>query len=272
MAKKKIIKKLWGGRFKKEIDPEILDFTKSISFDKELSLYDIEGSIAHAKMLGKCNIITKKESFLLIKGLLSIKKKLSRIKIDEENNEDIHTAITNLLKKEIGKVADKLHTARSRNDQIVLDVRMYCKKETKEIMGEIKDLQICFLKGAKKFKKSTTMPSYTHFKNAQCILFSHQLLAYIEMLQRDKDRLIDALKRVDLMPLGSVAHRGSTLPIDRFYVAKLLRFSKVSSNSIDSVSDRDFVIEILSDLEFYPCIYRELRRILLFGQAMNLIL
>ena len=242
-------KKMWGGRFKKELDPDILDFTKSISFDKRLAPYDIKGSIAHAKMLGKCNIIIKKESVLLIKGLTSIKNKLSRnkIKIDEKN-EDIHTAITNLLRKEVGRVAEKLHTARSRNDQVVLDVRMYCKDELREIINKIKDLQICFLRGAKKFKKSTTMSSYTHLKNAQCILFSHQLLAYIEMLQRDKERLMDALKRVDMMTLGSVANRGSTLPIDRFYVAKLLAFSKVSNNSIDSVSDRDFIIEILSCL------------------------
>lgn len=242
-------KKLWGGRFKKPLDKEILHFTKSISFDKELALYDIDGSIAHAKMLGKCNIINKSESLKLVKGLLSLKKKLlgKRIKIDEDE-EDIHTAITNLLNKEVGKVADKLHTARSRNDQVALDTRMYCKSELKGIINKIKDLQICFLAGAKKFRKSTTIPSYTHLKNAQCILLSHQLLAYIEMLERDSQRLADAFERVDIMPLGSVANRGSTLPIDRFYVAKLLGFSKVSNNSIDSVSDRDFVIEVLSDL------------------------
>jgi argininosuccinate lyase len=242
-------KKLWGGRFKKPIDEDILDFTKSISFDKKLAVYDIIGSIAHAKMLGKCNIITKKESVLLVNGLLTIKNKLSKNKIRiDEKEEDIHTAITNLLIKYIGKVANKLHAARSRNDQVALDTKMYCKEELKEVIIKIKDLQLCFLNGAKKFQKSTTMPSYTHLKNAQCILFSHQLLAYIEMLKRDKERLEDTFKRVDIMPLGSVANRGSTLPIDRFYVAKLLGFTKVSNNSIDSVSDRDFLVEILSDL------------------------
>jgi argininosuccinate lyase len=243
-------KKLWGARFKKEIDPDILDFTKSISYDKKLAAYDIEGSIAHAKMLGKCNIITKKESALLVKGLKSIEKKLAskKIKIDEIEVEDIHTAVTNLLYKEVGKVAGKVHAARSRNDQIALDVRMYCKEEIRKTINKIKDLQICFLGGAKKFKTSVTMPSYTHLRNAQCILLSHQLLAYIEMLERDKQRLADSFKRVDIMPLGSVAHRGTTLNIDRFYVAKLLEFSKVSDNSIDSVSDRDFVIEIVSCL------------------------
>lgn len=240
-------KKMWGGRFKIKTDPEIEDFTSSISYDKRLAHYDIKGSIAHAQMLGKCNIISKRESLLLAEGLRSLGKGIDKIKLDEKS-EDIHTAITNLLRKKVGRVADKLHTARSRNDQVALDMRMYCKDELKEIMSRIRDLQICFLKGAKKFRKSTTMPSYTHLKNAQCVLFSHQLLAYIEMLQRDKNRLMDARKRVDLMPLGSVANRGSTLSIDRFYIAKCLGFSKVSDNSIDSVSDRDFVIEILSDL------------------------
>ena len=242
-------KKLWGGRFKKKLDKGILEFTKSISFDRRLAIYDIAGSIAHAKMLGHCNIISKKESTLLARGLKSIQHALSKniIKI-EEKEEDIHTAITNLLYKKVGKVADKLHTARSRNDQIALDLRMYCKDEIKAISSKIKKLQICFLSGAKKFKNSPTMPSYTHLKNAQCILLSHQLLAYIEMLERDKARLVDALIRVDVLPLGSVAHRGSTLGIDRAFVAKQLGFSKVSDNSIDSVSDRDFVLEILSNL------------------------
>lgn len=240
-------KKLWGGRFQKPLDKDTLDFTKSIAFDKRLALYDIEGSIAHAKMLGKCNIIPRKDSKILVKGLLSLRNKLNKIKFDDKE-EDVHSAITNLLYKEVGRVTDKLHTSRSRNDQIALDVRMYCKVEIKDIIEEIQSLQRCFLAGAKKFKKSVTMPSYTHLKNAQCILLSHQLLAYIEMLERDKQRLQDSFERVDVMPLGSVAHRGTTLSIDRFYVAKLLGFSKVSDNSIDSVSDRDFVIEILSNL------------------------
>jgi argininosuccinate lyase len=241
--------KLWGSRFTKPMDEEVLAFTKSISFDKELAVYDIEGSIAHARMLGKCKIIKKSESACLVRGLHLLKNKLSkgRLKIGADE-EDVHTAITNLLRKEIGSVADKLHTARSRNDQVVLDVRMYCKDKTKEIISKIKDLQICFLKGANKFKKTTTIPSYTHLKRAQCILLSHQLLAYIEMLERDKERLRDAFRRVDVMPLGSVANRGTTLAIDRFYVAKQLGFSRVSDNSIDAVSDRDFLIEILSDL------------------------
>lgn len=198
-------------------------------------------------MLGKCKIISKKDSSSLVKGLTAIKKALPKVKIDQKQ-EDIHTAVTNLLRIKVGKVADKLHAARSRNDQVILDVRMYSKDAIKQTIGKIKDLQACFLKGAKKFKKSTTIPTYTHLKSAQCVLLSHQLLAYIEMLERDKERLNEVYKRVDVLPLGSVANRGSTLPIDRFYVAKLLGFSKVSDNSMDSVSDRDFIIEILSNL------------------------
>ncbi|MGE4357027.1 MAG: argininosuccinate lyase [Candidatus Omnitrophota bacterium] len=239
-------KKLWGGRFKKELDKEILNFTKSISFDKRLAFYDIEGSIAHAEMLGKCNIISKREKELLVKGLKRLRDKIALFNLD--GYEDIHTAVVDLLRKEIGKTADKLHIGRSRNDQVVLDLRLYCKEEVKQVIEKVKSLQVCLLKGAKKFSDKVTIPSYTHLKNAQCILFSHQLLAYIAMLERDKERFQDLLKRIDIMPLGSGAGRGSTLPLDRFYVAKKLGFSQVSENSIDSVSDRDFVIEILSAL------------------------
>ena len=243
-------KKLWGGRFKKELDEEILKFSSSLSYDEKLAEYDIKGSIAHAKMLGRCKIISKKDSDKIVKGLskLASKLKSNKLKVGVQH-EDIHSAITNLLKKQIGKVALKLHAARSRNDQVALDIRMYCKDEIKNIIDAIKSLQKCFLKGAVRFSnKKVVMPSYTHLQQAQCILLSHQLLAYIEMFQRDKGRLEDAFKRVDVMPLGSMAHRGTTLGIDRKYVAKLLGFSKVSENSIDAVSDRDFVAEILSIL------------------------
>ncbi len=237
-------KKLWGGRFKKKLDSEILKFTSSISYDKRLAPYDIEGSIAHAKMLGKCGIISKKDASRLVQGLKKLKK--GALKIDEKY-EDIHSAIADLLKKEVGRVAENLHAARSRNDQVVLDLRMYCKDEIKNIIKVINSLQLCILSGAKKFsKENTTVPSYTHLQQAQCILLSHQLLAYIGMLERDKQRLGDMFRRIDVMPLGSSAHRGTSLPIDRFYTAKLLKFSKVSENSIDAVSDRDFVAEFLS--------------------------
>ncbi|MCM8779153.1 MAG: argininosuccinate lyase [Candidatus Omnitrophica bacterium] len=238
-------KKLWGGRFKKPMDRDILDFTKSISFDKRLAPYDIEGSIAYAQMLGKCKIISKKEKDLLVKGLRSLKERIGRIPL--ENNEDIHTAVINLLRKEIGKTADKLHLGRSRNDQVVLDLRLYCKDEVKQVIEKIKKLQRSLWERAKDWR-GLTIPFYTHLKNAQFILFAHQFLAYIGMLERDKGRLGDVFKRMDIMPLGSGAGRGSGLPLDRFYLAKKLNFSQVSENSLDSVSDRDFVIEFLSTL------------------------
>jgi len=242
-------KEVWGGRFKKELDPEIKEFTSSLSYDKKLAFYDIEGSIAHAKMLGKCKIISSSESGKIVKGLSKVKRLLKGNILSRSKAEDIHLAITALLEKEIGKLAGKLHIARSRNDQVALDLRMYCKDEIDAIVKVMCSLQACILKGAEKFaRKNTTMPSYTHLKRAQCILLSHQLLAYIEMLERDKARLIDLYKRVDVMPLGSSAHRGTALPIDRFYTAKQLGFSKVSENSIDAVSDRDFVVEFLSAL------------------------
>jgi len=240
-----MVKKLWGGRFRKEMDREIFDFTKSISFDKRLAIYDIEGSIAHAKMLGKCRIISTKEKENIVKGLKKIRKNIAKLALEE--NEDIHTAVINLLRKEIGNLADKLHIGRSRNDQVVLDLRLYCKDEIKEIIKRIRKLQICLLEKAKELK-DVTIPFYTHLKNAQCILFAHQILAYLQMLERDKERLNDSLKRIDVLPLGSGAGRGSTLFLDRFFLAKELGFSRVSENSIDSVSDRDFVIELLSDL------------------------
>jgi len=235
-------KKLWGkGRFKKELDPLADDFLKSISFDRILAKYDIAGSIAHAKMLGKCGIIKKSEANTLVRGLKAIKK----FEIEKSMAEDIHTAITNLLRKKVGKVADKLHTARSRNDQVTLDTKMYCKAELNQMINHIVQLQKSFLKFAKKNIK-VIIPAYTHMQPAQCVLLAHHILAYLEMLERDKARLEDAYERTDELPLGSCALSGTSLKIDRRYVAKLLGFSRVSNNSIDAVSDRDFIAEILS--------------------------
>ncbi len=239
-------KKLWGGRFKKKTDPLVEEFTSSISYDRKLAPYDIRGSIAHAKMLGRCGIITKKESALLVKGLRSIEKKINKLKIDAKS-EDIHTAITNLLRKEIGKTADKLHTARSRNDQVVLDVRMYCKDKIAGLINLIASLQKAIIKFADK-NSNIIVPAYTHLQIAQCVLLSHHFLAYVEMLQRDKERLSDTKTRTDCMPLGSCALSGTGLNIDREYVKKELGFSKLTENSIDAISDRDFIIELLSNL------------------------
>ena len=242
--------KLWGTRFQKGLDPAVLKFTSSINYDKKLAEYDIEGSIAHAKMLGKTGIISKKDSQKLVTGLKWLKNRLKSgsFKLNESKYEDIHSAVIDLLEQRIGKVAsERLHTARSRNDQISLDMRLYCKDNIGKITHLINDLQKAFLEFAKE-NIDVIMPAYTHMQHAQCILMSHQMLAYVEMLERDKTRLLEAKKRVDEMPLGSCALRGTSLGIDRKMVAKWLNFSRVSSNSIDSISDRDFVMEILADL------------------------
>jgi len=241
-------KKLWGSRFPKKTTALTDKFTSSISFDKRLAKYDILGSIAHAKMLGKQRIIPPKDASLITKGLNSILKDVvnGKFKFDLKA-EDIHSNIQDTLIKRIGQVAHKLHTARSRNDQIVLDVRMYMKDETKELLDLITLLQKSILKFAKNNSK-VIIPGYTHLQVAQCVLLAHHLLAYIESLERDKERIIDAGKRLDSMPLGSCAFSGTGLPIDRAYVKTQLGFKKLTENSIDSVSDRDFIIEVLADL------------------------
>jgi len=241
-------KKLWGTRFPKKTNILVDKFTSSISFDKRLVKYDIIGSIAHAKMLGKKKIIAPAEANLILKGLKAILKEIDKGKFRfDYNAEDIHTNIANVLRKKIGAAADKLHTARSRNDQIVLDVKMYCKEAICDLVNLIVSLEKSIIKLTDK-NSCVIIPAYTHLQVAQCVLLSHHLLAYLEMLERDKERLLDARKRTDYMPLGSCALSGTGLPIDREYVKKELGFSKVTENSIDSVSDRDFIIELLSDL------------------------
>lgn len=240
--------KLWGGRFTKKTNPLVEEFTKSIQFDKKLAEYDCVGSIAHARMLGKCRIIPKKDAAKIVSGLNSILNQIKNgsFKVDD-SLEDIHTAIQNALDKKIGKSSGMLHTARSRNDQISLDTRMYCKEEIDSLLA----LLAGFKASIKEFSKKNIdviVPGFTHLQNAQPVLLSHQMLAYCEMLARDMDRLNDCKKRVDVLPLGSCAISGTSLPIDRDFVAKELGFSKVSSNSMDAVSDRDFVIEIISSL------------------------
>jgi len=241
-------KKLWGTRFPKKTSFLTDKFTSSISFDKRLAKYDILGSIAHAKMLGRQKIISAKDALKIVSGLNSILKdvKSSKFKFNPKA-EDIHSNIQDVLLRRIGKAANRLHTARSRNDQIALDVKMYIKDE----INELADLIALFQKSVLKFARNNSkviIPGYTHLQMAQCILLAHHLLAYIESLERDKGRLIDARERVDHMPLGSCAFSGTGLPIDREYVRKELGFKKLTENSIDSVSDRDFILEILADL------------------------
>ncbi|MFH1269499.1 MAG: argininosuccinate lyase [Candidatus Omnitrophota bacterium] len=241
-------KKLWGSRFPRKTSALTDKFTSSISFDKRLAKYDILGSIAHARMLGKQRIIPSKDASLIVNGLNFILKDVlsGRFKFDSQA-EDIHSNIQDALVKRIGQAAYKLHTARSRNDQIALDIKMYMKDETRELLDLITFLQKAILKFAKGNSRMI-IPGYTHLQIAQCVLLAHHLLAYIESLERDKERIIDARERIDSMPLGSCAFSGTGLHIDRTYVKNQLDFRKVTENSIDSVSDRDFIIEILADL------------------------
>ncbi len=242
-----VMKKPWAGRFKEKTSEIVESFTESISFDHRLWKYDIAGSSAHANMLGKQGIITREDSEKIIKGLEEIARDIEAGRfMFKEGLEDIHMNIEAALIEKIGDAGGKLHTARSRNDQVALDLRLYLRAETKEIRSLIKKSQKTLLNIAAKHLNSL-MPGYTHLQRAQPVLLSHHLLAYVEMLQRDIERLKDALKRINQLPLGSCAIAGTALPIDRVYVAKLLGFEGISQNSIDAVSDRDFAIEFLSN-------------------------
>jgi len=241
------MEKLWGGRFKKSINKEMEEFISSLSFDKKLVKYDLLGSIAHAQMLGKCKIIIKEEKDKIVEGLKQILKEVqeNKLEITAGEAEDIHSWVENKLKEKIGAVAGKLHTARSRNDQIALDERMYLKEEDLKIQDLLKDLQKSLLSSAQK-KLGIIMPGYTHLQHAQPILFSHYLMAYFYMFERDKGRMQDLYRRIDVLPLGSAALAGTSFPIDREYVAKELNFGMISENSLDAVSDRDYILEFLS--------------------------
>ncbi len=247
MTNRGIMKKPWAGRFTEKTSKTVEYFTESISFDRRLWKYDIEGSIAHAKMLGKQNIISQKDSAAIINGLKNIAGEIEtgRFRFAVEL-EDIHMNIEAALIKNIGDAGKKLHTARSRNDQVALDLRLYLRAETKEIISLIKNLQKTLLNAAEN-NIGIIMPGYTHLQRAQPVLLSHHLLAYVEMLRRDRERFEDSLKRINVLPLGSCALAGTSLPVDRSYAAKLLGFKAIAENSIDAVSDRDFAIEFLTD-------------------------
>jgi argininosuccinate lyase len=241
------MEKMWGGRFKKTINKEMEKFISSLSFDKKLVKYDLLGSIAHAQMLGKCKIIAKEETDKIVEGLKQILKEVQEDKVEivTGETEDIHSWVENKLKEKIGAIAGKLHIARSRNDQIALDERMYLKEEVLKIQGLLKGLQKSLIVTAQK-NLGVIMPGYTHLQHAQPLLFSHHLMAYFYMFERDKGRMQDLYKRVDVLPLGSAALAGTSFPIDREYVATQLGFNRVSENSLDAVSDRDFILEFLS--------------------------
>ena len=240
--------KLWGGRFKKGTDKLVNDFNSSIHVDSRMYKEDIEGSLAHARMLGKQNIIPEEASDRITSGLLEILKRIDNgvISIDE-TSEDIHSFIEGTLTYYIGDYGKMLHTGRSRNDQVTLDFRLYLKNAIVDLKKDIIALEKVLLEKADE-NIDTIMPGYTHMQKAQPITFAHHILAYAEMLKRDYGRLTDCYKRLDEMPLGAGALATSTYPIDREAVAQDLGFSKVTLNSLDSVSDRDYAIETLSCL------------------------
>jgi len=240
--------KFWGSRFEGGTDSLADKFSFSIGYDYRLAIYDIIGGIAHAKMLGKCGIIPKKDASKIVTGLKTLGKQIDAgtFKFDPKA-EDIHSNIQSALKKLIGAAADKLHTGRSRNDLIVLDMKLYCLVEMTRIIDLLAKLQKSIINFADR-NQDVIIPAYTHLQAAQVVLLSHHMLAYVEMLERDKGRLFGAVNRADVMPLGSCALSGTSLPIDREYVTEELGFLKTTQNSIDSVSDRDFIIEALSGL------------------------
>ncbi|MEE8185296.1 MAG: argininosuccinate lyase [Thermodesulfobacteriota bacterium] len=237
--------KPWSGRFNKGTDKLVEEFNSSISFDKRLFRHDIMGSIAHARMLARVKIITKREAERIVGGLKSIEREIASNRFTlTPDMEDIHMAIERRLIEKLGALGGKLHTGRSRNDQVALDVRLYLRDEIHEIQLLINRLKGTLVDVAKE-NLDVIMPGYTHLQRAQPILLSHHLLAYYEMLGRDHERLEECLKRINIMPLGAGALAGTPYPLDRDFVAKELSFSKVTDNSRDSVSDRDFCIELL---------------------------
>lgn len=240
--------KLWGGRFQKSTDKKVDDFNSSIRFDKRMYRQDIRGSIAHATMLGKQGIIPKADSELIVSELKNILEDIDAGKVEFLiDAEDIHMNIEKILTDRIGDAGKRLHTGRSRNDQVALDIRMFLMDETAEIEEMVKHTLHTLLNIAKQHTE-TIMPGYTHLQKAQPITFAHHLMAYFEMFKRDLDRLEDCRKRTNVMPLGSGALAGTTYPLDRKFVAEFLGFDDVTLNSLDGVSDRDFIIELASAL------------------------
>ncbi len=238
--------KLWAGRFSKEIDQKTNDFNSSISFDSRMIQEDIAGSIAHATMLGACGIIDESESKKICDELEKIREDIlsGALPIDP-NAEDVHTFVEGELTQRIGVSGKRLHTARSRNDQVALDIRLYLKKECDALCGQIKEL-IAVLCNQAITHKGAVMPGYTHLQRAQPITFGHHLMAYVEMFLRDLGRIQDAKTRMDELPLGAGALAGTTYPLNRNLTAELLGFARVTNNSLDSVADRDFCVELAS--------------------------
>jgi argininosuccinate lyase len=238
--------KPWDGRFAESTDASVEAFTSSINVDKRLYPYDIEGSMAHCRMLAKVGVITNEEANQLVEGLGRIKRDLDHDNfVFDDSLEDIHMHIEARLLQDVGKVAQKLHTARSRNDQVALDTRMYLRDTTAAVIQGLHRLCRIFVDAARQHI-DVVMPGYTHLQRAQPVLLAHHWMAYYEMFRRDAQRFQDSLKRTNVLPLGAAALAGTTYPIDRGYTAELLNFPEVSTNSLDTVSDRDFILEFMA--------------------------
>lgn len=241
------IAQMWGGRFSEATDRFVAEFTASVNFDKRMANQDIAGSIAHATMLGRCGIITADESRQIVDGLTQIKGEIERGEFEwRVELEDVHMNIESRLTALIGDVGKKLHTGRSRNDQVATDIRLYLRDETDKIIGLIGKLQNGLLDLASRHT-TTIMPGFTHLQTAQPVSFAHHVMAWFEMLCRDGERFVDTRHRINQMPLGSAALAGTTYPIDRNITAQLLGFEGICQNSLDAVSDRDFAIEFTSN-------------------------
>ncbi|UYO05176.1 argininosuccinate lyase [Paenibacillus sp. PSB04] len=238
--------KLWGGRFTKQTNHLVDEYTASIGFDQALAEEDIQGSLAHVTMLGKCGIVPQEEVETIKAGLQTVLDKIRRGEIEfSVADEDIHMNVEKNLIAEIGPVGGKLHTGRSRNDQVATDMHLYLRKRVVELAGMLHELQKSLI-GQARDNLDTIIPGYTHLQRAQPILFAHHLMAYVSMFQRDIERLMDSYKRINVLPLGAGALAGTTFPIDRHFVAEQLQFDRVYENSLDAVSDRDFIVEFLS--------------------------
>ena len=236
--------KMWAGRSDGNTNQIADDFNSSISFDSRMFRQDIRGSIAHAKMLAKCSIITEQESEILVKGLEKILEDIESGALEIDMScEDIHMFVEQVLTERVGETGKKLHTARSRNDQVALDLRLYLKDEISLIIEKIESFEAVILRLAEE-NRDTLCPGFTHLQPAQPITFGHQLMAYAMMLLRDRDRLKDVCRRTTVSPIGSCALAGTTFKTDRYFEASLLGMSEICENSIDGVSDRDFVIEL----------------------------
>ncbi|WP_071460380.1 argininosuccinate lyase [Bacillus massilinigeriensis] len=240
------MKKLWGGRFTLSAEEWVDEFGASIPFDQQLVKEDIEGSIAHAKMLEKTKVVSKEEAAKMMDGLFQLKAKAENGELEFlAKYEDIHLNIEHLLTEMIGPVGGKLHTGRSRNDQVATDMHLYLREQVKELIILITEFQQGIIEKAGDHVE-TVMPGYTHLQRAQPISFAHHLLAYFWMMERDRQRFTEMLQRINISPLGAGALAGTTFPIDRSYSASLLSFDGIYENSLDAVSDRDFILEFLS--------------------------